>query len=399
MHAPPGQTTTPETVAPDSAREVQTAFEFQLRTRLVFGGGTVRRLGAIASDLGFRRPLLVADGGLVEAGHVALAERSLVDAGITAVRFHEFDVNPDTAMIDAGCAAARPQAIDGIIGLGGGSSLDCAKGINFLLTNGGRMEDYRGYGKAARPLLPMIGIPTTAGTGSEAQSYAVVADAATRVKMACGDPTAAFRVALLDPELTLSQPAYVTATSGFDAIAHAVEAAVTTRRTPLSDCFAREAWRLLERHYEEVLDHPGDLNARAAMLLGAWYGGLAIEQSMLGAAHACANPLTARYRITHGVALAILLPHVVRWNSAAAATGYAGLLGDTLDAGGAGDRLAARLRTLADRAGLPARLRSEGVTLDDLPQLADDAARQWTGSFNPRPFAASDAMEIYRCAF
>ena len=217
--------------------------------------------------------------------------------------------------------------------------------------------------------------------------------------MACGDPTAAFRVALLDPELTLSQPAYVTATSGFDAIAHAMEAAVTTRRTPLSDCFAREAWRLLERHYEEVLDHPDDLNARAAMLLGAWYGGLAIEQSMLGAAHACANPLTARYETTHGVALAILLPHVVRWNSAAAAPGYADLLGDTVDAGGAGARLAARLRALADRAGLPARLRSEGVTLDDLPQLADDAARQWTGSFNPRPFAASDAMEIYRCAF
>ena len=228
---------------------------------------------------------------------------------------------------------------------------------------------------------------------------AVVADAATRVKMACGDPTAAFRVAVLDPELTLSQPAYVTATSGFDAIAHAVEAAVTTRRTPLSDCFAREGWRLLDRHYEVVLDHPDDLNARAGMLLGAFYGGLAIEQSMLGAAHACANPLTARYRITHGVALAMLLPHVVRWNSAAAAPGYAGLLGDGLDAGGAGDRLAVRLRRLADRAGLPARLRSEGVAQDDLPQLADDAASQWTGSFNPRPFVASDALEVYQCAF
>ncbi len=399
MHAPPGHTTASETVAPGPARDALTAFEFQPRTRLVFGSGTIRRLGAIAAELGFRRPLLVADHGLVEAGHVALAERLLAGAGVTAVRFHEFDVNPDTAMIDTGCAAARAHAIDTIIGLGGGSSMDCAKGINFLLTNGGRMEDYRGYGKASRSLLPMIGIPTTAGTGSEAQSYAVVADAATRVKMACGDPTAAFRVALLDPDLTLSQPAYVTATSGFDAIAHAVEAAVTTRRTPLSDCFAREAWRLLDRHYEVVLDHPDDLNARAGMMLGAFYGGLAIEQSMLGAAHACANPLTARYRITHGVALAMLLPHVVRWNSAAAAPGYAGLLGDGLNAGGAGDRLAVRLRRLADRAGLPARLRSEGVAQDDLPQLADDAASQWTGSFNPRPFVASDALEVYQCAF
>jgi alcohol dehydrogenase len=284
--------------------------------------------------------------------------------------------------------------------------LDCAKGINLLLTNGGRMEDYRGYGKASRPMLPMIGVPTTAGTGSEAQSYAVIADATTHMKMACGDPKAAFGVAILDPELTLSQPASVTATSGFDAIAHAVESAVTTRRTAMSDCFAREAWRLLNGSFERVLDRPDDLNARAAMHLGAFYGGLAIEQSMLGAAHACANPLTARHQITHGVALAILLPHVVRWNSAAVAPLYRRLLPPTIDdddddtgAGDPGERLATRLRALASHAGLPHQLRTEGVVLDDLPQLANDAAQQWTGTFNPRPLTATDAREVYRCAF
>ena len=140
--------------------------------------------------------------------------------GLDVVRFHEFGVNPDTTMVEAGYAVARPNEVDSLIGLGGGSSMDCAKGINLLLTNGGRMEDYNGYGKATRPMLPMIGVPTTAGTGSEAQSYAVIADATTHTKMACGDPKAAFRVAILDPELTLSQPAHVTATSGFDAIAH-----------------------------------------------------------------------------------------------------------------------------------------------------------------------------------
>jgi len=278
--------------------------------------------------------------------------------------------------------------------------MDCAKGINLLLTNGGRIEDYRGYGKATRPMLPMIGVPTTAGTGSEAQSYAVIADATTRVKMACGDPKAAFRVAILDPELTLSQPAYVTATSGFDAIAHAVEAAVTTRRTAVSDCFAREAWRLLDASYETVLDRPDDVEARAAMHLGAFYAGLAIEQSMLGAAHACANPLTARYQMTHGVALAILLPHVVRWNSAAAAPLYRRLLPPIDDAGGdPGERLSTRLRALASHAGLPDRLRTKGVDPADLPELADDAAGQWTGTFNPRPLTAVDALEVYRCAF
>ena len=403
MAAAPGDTTasaTEDTLMPVVERDVMTPFDYQPRTRLVFGCGTLGRLGAIAAEMGCKRPLLVADHGLVTAGHVALAERHLAGAGLDVVHFHEFDVDPDTTMVEAGCAVARPHEIDSIIGLGGGSSMDCAKAINLLLTNGGRIEDYRGYGKATRPMLPMIGVPTTAGTGSEAQSYAVIADAATRMKMACGDPKAAFRVAILDPELTLSQPARVAATSGFDAIAHAVETAVTTLRTALSDCFAREAWRLLDASYETVIDRPDDVEARAAMHLGAFYAGLAIEQSMLGAAHACANPLTARYQMTHGVALAILLPHIVRWNSATAPL-YRRLVPPMGDAGGGdpGEWLAARLRALGRHAGLPDRLRTEGVDSADLPQLADDAAGQWTGTFNPRPLTAVDALEVYRCAY
>lgn len=376
-----------------------TPFDFEPRTNLVFGCGAVKRLADLTAALGVDRPLLVADQGLVDAGHVAQVESLLTNAGIEAVRFHDFDVNPDTTMLAAGCAVARPGNINGIIGLGGGSSMDCAKGINLLLTNGGRLEDYRGYGKATHPLLPMIGVPTTAGTGSEAQSYAVIADASTHMKMACGDPQIAFRVSILDPELTISQPASVTATAGFDALAHAVETAVTKRRTALSDCFAREAWRLLNASYPVVLDHPGDVNGRAAMQLGAFYAGLAIEQSMLGAAHACANPLTARYQLTHGVALAILLPHVVRWNGVVAAPLYGRLLGDPQEQEDPSKRLATRLRELADHAGLPCQLRTEGVELDALPQLAHEAEQQWTGTFNPRPLTTVDALEIYRCAF
>ena len=404
MAAAPGDTTasaTEDTLAPLFERDLLTPFDYQPRTRLVFGRGTVGRLGALAAEMGFTRPLLVADHGLVTAGHVALAERHLAGAGLEVVHFHDFDVNPNTTMVEAGCAVARSHDIDSIIGLGGGSSMDCAKGINLLLTNGGRIEDYLGYGKATRPMLPMIGVPTTAGTGSEAQSYAVIADAASHMKMACGDPKAAFRVAVLDPELTLSQPAFVTATSGFDAIAHAVETAVTTRRTAVSDCFAHEAWRLLDANYRTVVDRPDDIEARAAMHLGAFYAGLAIEQSMLGAAHACANPLTARYQMTHGVALAILLPHVVRWNGAASAPLYRRLLPPTDEARGdePGQRLAARLGALASHAGLPDRLRTEGVDPADLPQLAEAAAGQWTGTFNPKPLTDVDALEVYRCAF
>ncbi len=187
------------------------------------------------------------------------------------------------------------------------------------------MADYHGYGKATQPMLPMIAIPTTAGTGSEGQTYALISDAESHVKMACGDPKAAFRVALLDPALTVSQPRSITATSGFDAIAHAVETYVTTRRNPLSELFSREAWRLLEPNYERVLSRPDDIEARGAMQLGAFYAGVAIENSMLGATHACANPLTARYGTAHGAAIAMLLPSVVRWNERVASQDYASL--------------------------------------------------------------------------
>ena len=307
-------------------------------------------------------------------------------------------------MIEAGRAFAAPLNVDSIIGLGGGSSLDCAKGINFLLTNGGQMQDYRGYGKASQPMLPMIGIPTTSGTGSEAQTYALISDAQTHDKMACGDPKAAFRVALLDPALTVSQPRSITATSGFDAIAHAVETYVARKRNALSEVFSREAWTLLESNYERVLAKPDDLEARGAMQLGAYYAGAAIENSMLGATHACANPLTARYGTAHGAAIAMLLPSVVRWNGPVAAERYAELLklssaNPNFGSQEPAEMLAQRLEQLAAAGGLRTSLSAAGVTRDELAPLAADAAEQWTGSFNPRSFDMKGAMEIYEFAY
>ncbi|MBA3638617.1 MAG: iron-containing alcohol dehydrogenase, partial [Acidobacteria bacterium] len=247
---------------------------------MVFGPASVTRAGQLARDLGFRRTLVVADPGIREAGHTGRLLDALTAVGIETFPFEGFGINPDSTMVAAGAAFAGPLHVDSIIGLGGGSSLDCAKGINFVLRNGGSIGDYRGYGKAATPLLPMIGIPTTAGTGSEAQSYAVIADAVTHMKMACGDPSAAVRIAILDPDLTLSAPRHVTAMAGYDAIAHAVESAVSSKRTPLSDTFAHQAWRLLSDCFERVLLYPADAEARSAMLLGAHFAGMAIEQSM-----------------------------------------------------------------------------------------------------------------------
>lgn len=363
-------------------------FDYQPRTRVVFGAGVIERLGELARELNFKRTLLVADHGMVASGHVDEAVAPLERVGIEIVRFHDFEVNPDTRMIENGTAFVSPLNVDSIIGLGGGSSMDCAKGVNFLLTNGGHMADYRGYGKATKPMLPMIAIPTTAGTGSEAQSYALISDAETHVKMACGDHKAAFRVAVLDPALTISQPRSITATSGYDAIAHAVETYVTTRRNPLSQLFSLEAWRLLEPNYERVLTQPDNIAARGAMQLGAFYAGVAIENSMLGATHACANPLTARYGTAHGAAIAMLLPSVVRWNANAG-----------IDYMMPGEELASRLDEIAEAGGLRTNLRSAGISESDLPELAADAAEQWTGTFNPRPLGVEGAIEIYRCAY
>jgi len=380
------------------------SFDFQPRTRVVFGAGAIERLGELARELNFRRTLLVADHGLLASGHVDEAVRPLEKAGVEVIRFHDFEVNPDSRMVENGTAFVAPLNIDSIIGLGGGSSMDCAKAINFLLTNGGRISDYRGYGKATQPMLPMIAIPTTAGTGSEGQSYALISDEETHAKMACGDPKAAFRVALLDPALTVSQPRSITATSGFDAIAHAVETFVTTKRNPVSELFSREAWRLLEPNYERVLSQPDNLEARGAMQLGAYYAGVAIENSMLGAAHACANPLTARYGTAHGAAIAMLLPSVVRWNERIAGTEYFWLLTWSTIAGRNNhmtptEELARRLEELVEAGGLRSSLREAGVKETELPELAAEAAEQWTGTFNPRPFDKQGAIEVYQCVY
>ena len=377
------------------------AFDFQPRTRVVFGPGSIQRTGTLARDLQFHKTLVVADAGVRDAGHAKTVLAILESAGIEPVLFGDFGVNPDSAMVDAGATFAREHGVDSILGLGGGSSLDCAKGISFIATNGGRMADYRGYGKVTKPLLPMIGIPTTSGTGSEAQSYAVIADADTHMKMACGDPTAAFKVAILDPDLTASAPRHVTAMSGYDALAHAVETAVTQKRTPLSDMLSQHAWKLLSGAYERVLLQPADADARAAMMIGSHLAGAAIEQSMLGAAHACANPLTAKFNLPHGLALAIVLPHVVRWNGQAVKDGYAALLGSPrrrMRDEDPADTLARRLEDLAVTANLSVTLSDSAVDAESIPELAALAAEQWTGTFNPRPFDAVGAAEIYRAA-
>jgi alcohol dehydrogenase len=374
-------------------------FDFHTPTRVMFGPGTLERLGELARELGATRALLVTDPGLNAVGHPQRAFASLRGAGLEVFAFGEVEENPTSRHVQRGAEFARPLGINLIVSVGGGSAMDCAKGINFILSNGGTMADYKGFGKAKKPMLPSIGVPTTSGTGSEAQSYALIADEKTHLKMACGDRKAAFAVAILDPELTVTQPAKVTALTGIDALSHALESYVTTKRNPVSQIFAREAWKLLEINLEKVLRTPTDLEARGAMQMGAFLAGTAIENSMLGVCHACANPLTAHYGVTHGLAIGILLPHVVRFNARAVANLYNDLVEEAglhngYIAGGA-EVLAHRITHLMRLAELPTTLTECGISRGILPLLAEEASQQWTARFNPRPVTETEILELY----
>ena len=382
-------------------------FDGRFRTRLIFGANSVEQAGQLARELSARRILLVTDPGIVKAGHAARVLRVLESAGLKVILFDHVIENPTTRCVADCVVTAKSANIDMFVAVGGGSSLDTAKGCNFLLTNGGAMQDYWGVGKAAKPMLPLIAIPTTAGTGSECQSFALISDENTHQKMACGDPKAAAAVAILDPMLTLSQPARVTACAGIDAIAHVVETAVTTKRNAFSLMCSHEGFKLTVPSLPRIFQDPQDVEARGRMQLGAAFAGMAIEHSMLGAAHSAANPLTAHYGIVHGQAVGLMLPHVVRFNGEepSALQAYAQLasapeiacVSDGLEE--ALEALVAALESLLDLAQMPLSLAECGVDRALIPTLAEEAAHQWTASFNPRPVTARDFIDLYEAAF
>ncbi|HMO15089.1 MAG TPA: iron-containing alcohol dehydrogenase [Pirellulaceae bacterium] len=376
-----------------------------MQTRIVFGSDSIERLGELASELGVSRVLMVSDPGIVQAGHVERGIESLRRAGLEVALFAEANENPTTRDVTKGMEVANDFKPDCLVGLGGGSAMDCAKGINFIFSCGKEMRDYWGIGKATNPMLPMIGVPTTAGTGSEMQSFALISDEHTHVKMACGDKRASCRIAILDPKLTLTQPKDVTALSGVDALSHALETYVTRSRNAISMHYSREAWRLLSLNFAKVLDNPNDLEARAGMQLGAAFSGVAIENSMLGASHALANPLTATYGTSHGQAVGVMLPHVIRFNGVQCEEWYRSLLEATRATNGApppeggSDALSDYVKSLVAAAGLNTDLRGCGIEREKLVDLSFSAAEQWTGKFNPREVDQPTLLQLYEQAY
>ncbi len=360
--------------------------------KVIFGPGKLSTIGDEAATLNARRVLIVTDPGLAKTSAVDRAATALRDSGMAVVIFDQVRENPTTTDVARCVEVAKEGEVDLIVGLGGGSSMDTAKGANFILTNGGEMKDYWGVNKATQPMLPLIAVPTTSGTGSECQSFALIADSETHAKMACGDTKAAARVSILDPELTLTMPGAVTAHTGIDAMAHALETAVCRKADEVSFAYSKAGWQLLDSALETVMNDPGNIEARARMQLGAAFAGTAIENSMLGIAHSCANPLTAHYGIVHGQAVGTMLPHVIEFNrqDEKVASVYASLC--------EGD-LAERIRHHLRLSSMDKSLSSLGVGEDLLPQLAEEASNQWTAQFNPVAVDANALRTVYTGAF
>jgi alcohol dehydrogenase len=373
-------------------------FDFATLTKVVFGRGSIEKLGDQVNELGARRALIVTDPGIRDAGHLERVDAVLRRKGLITGLFDEVHENPTDLVVDRCVEAAREFKPELLIGLGGGSSMDTAKGANFILSNGGVIQDYWGVGKATMPMLPSIAVPTTAGTGSEAQSFALIVDSKSHRKMACGDKKVAFNIATLDPELSITQPEKVTAVSGIDAVSHAVETAVCNRSNYLSRVFSRESFRLLRHALPIALERPKDLTARGDMLLGAHLAGLAIENSMLGVAHSAANPLTAMFNVVHGEAVGVMLPHVVRFNAKVVGDVYQNVFG--LDAeSDPGELLATLMVDLLKKAGVATNLRRLAVDRSSIPKLAEAAVREWTAQFNPRAADQATFESLYLNAY
>ena len=373
---------------------------------IIFGNGTSSRVGKIAKKFG-QHALLVTDSGLSSVGHPQKIQKILEAANLKVTLFDESIENPTESSVQACVQVAEKSEVDLIIGLGGGSSMDTAKGCNFILSNGGKMSDFWGVDKATRPMYPLIAIPTTAGTGSECQSFALISNDISHKKMACGDKKALPRVTLLDPELTLSQPNSVTACTGVDALSHALESMVTSKRNKKSHHHAQLAFQLIQEFLPLVLKDPTDLNSRGQVLLGASHAGAAIERSMLGAAHSMANPLTANRGIVHGVAVGIVLPEVMKFNKIDLGTNsiYAELARDSGIASmdchdeEASGLLIEKIYSILKLAKIPSFLNELGFAPLDIPSLALDASEQWTANFNPRPLSRDDFENIYSNLF
>ena len=386
---------------------VTAPFAFNTTASVQFGYGSLGMLGEIARKLMGTQVFLVTDPGMVATGIVERALHILRDADLQPTLFSDVEADPTEALIEQAATLARDASCVGVVGLGGGSSLDVAKLVALLVCGRHQLGQVYGVGKATGPRLPLVLVPTTAGTGSEVTPISIVTTGKAE-KMGVVSPVLIPDVALLDPELTLGLPAHVTAATGIDAMVHAIEAyaSKSNNNNPLSRMLALQALRLMGAAILTAVNEGTNRKARSDMLLGSMLAGQAFANSPVAAVHALAYPLGGHYHIPHGLSNALVLPHVLRFNAVTSHAPYAEMaphaFPDLAPLEGQ-ERAAAfieRLERLSRECGLPQTLRAMNIKSDALPMLARDAMNQTRLLVNnPRPLTESDALSVYQDAF
>ncbi|WP_317931076.1 iron-containing alcohol dehydrogenase [Halioxenophilus sp. WMMB6] len=383
------------------------AFTFNTVRTIVSEPGSLAQLGAICQRLNIKRPLIVTDPGIVQLGMLTRLTDQLIHADLPHTVYGSVVADPPEQIVLEAVAMAKQTAIDGVIGFGGGSSMDTAKLVALLANSNEQLADIYGVDQVRGKRLPLIMIPTTAGTGSEVTAVAIVTTGET-TKMGVVSQELIADVALLDAELTLGLPPAITAMTGVDAMVHAVEAYTSVhKKNPYTDMLARHALTLMAENIVEATHNGGNLQARQAMLLGACLAGQAFANAPVAAVHALAYPLGGHYHLAHGLTNSLVLPHVLKFNAEAAANWYAELAEIILPAEqlssaapAKADQLIDYFLQLIEKLGLPATLADAKVPHADLPMLAKDAMMQQRLLINnPRQVTEADALAIYENAY
>ena len=385
-----------------------TPFTFNTAGSIVFRPGAAGELGGIATAPLGSHVLFITDPGLTRLGLYDGALASLKAKNIKVTLFDSVEPDPTQDTLEQAIAAGRSAGVTGVIGFGGGSSLDVAKLAALVLGSGEDLDDAWGVGNAKGPRLPLILVPTTAGTGSEVTPVSIIT-VGTAEKRGVSSPVILPDIAVLDPDLTLGLPAAITAATGVDAMVHAIEAytSANANNNPISRMLACEALKLLGANIEKVMQTPDDIDARGAMLLGSLLAGQAFGNAPVAAVHALAYPLGGTFHIPHGLSNALVLPHVLRFNAPAASALYAELaplvfpeLQEVSDPAARCDKFIEEITALSSRLKLPPRLRDADIPQDAVPKLAEDAMLQTRLLVNnPRPLTLEDAQAIYSAAW
>lgn len=371
---------------------------------VLFGVGSLAEAGHAAARLGARRPFVVSDPGIAAAGHLDRLLGHLRACGLTPLVHTDVTPNPKDVEVTAAYQAYCAGEGDVIIGLGGGSCMDAAKGVALLAGNGGDILDYHGVDRMAAPLPPTLMIPTTSGTGADVSQFCIVTDTARSVKVTIMGRSLVPDLSITDPSLLHTMPEWLNAATGLDALTHGIEAFVSRAHNPLADMHALSAVGQVDRHLPATLEDSGGLDARVGMAEASLNAGLAFSNAILGATHAMSHQVGGLLDAPHGVINGILLPHVIRFNAEEGTTRFTeiaralGIPADRQPAAELADAIADRVRRLADTVGVPAGLKMLGVTPEDCPVLARNAMQDACLTTNPREATEQELHDLFLAA-